>query len=73
MDFIAYHKAYNLAFNLTPYAEKQTKKPSPLLIKNYKFNIYRQKREAMYKIMGHIHSKDNTEEMVIRTKIKRSA
>lgn len=28
MDFIAYHKAYNLAFNLTPYAEKQKK---PLL------------------------------------------
>ena len=24
MDYIAYYKAYNLAFNLTPYVKKKT-------------------------------------------------
>ena len=39
MDYIAYYKAYNLAFTLNPYVLK--KKNSPFLTKNYKFNTYR--------------------------------
>lgn len=68
MDYYTFHyKAYNLAFNLPPYA----KKLSFYRLKTTNSIFTNRKEKLCTKLWGTFTSKDNTEQTVIRIGTKR--